>query len=324
MKLSTINWLSKAIALPLFATIFQILPASAEQIQRAPRISLETSRTSPLEFLPSPTDLNLKPPIPASTIAPENREPSNSIGPIWANPDRRRAVKIPVKRPVTIKLTLQRKDRSNPNLKSSTAPITARSNRIKSDSNRQNSVAQKIETTMPTVVSDNAQPKPNRARRIAAISSPPFSGNYLKLVRDASKGTNNVGNPIYTLEAYVNGQKLQTFDVVSGTKNSQGFDRNQGDNAAPLPDGLYSVSGQIIPGSASEVGKTFIGIFPKFETRRNSLGIHLDPSFNKTNGYDGTAGCIGMATPEDRDAINDFVTKYQPRNLSVNISSPQD
>ena len=323
MKLSTINWLSKAIALPLFVTFFNILPASAEQIQRAPRISLETSSTSRLESLPAPTDLNLKLPVSASTIVPENREPSNSIEPIWANPDRRRAVKTVTKRTSTT-TTLKRRDRSSLNLKPSTSAITDRSNRLKSDSNRRNLVAKNLEVTMPTVVSGHSQPKYAPKQRIAAISSPPFSGNYLKLVRDPGKGTNDVGNPIYTLEAYINGQKYQTFDVVSGTRNSQGFDRHQGNNAAPLPDGLYDVSNRIISGNSLEVGKTFIGIFPKFETGRNALGIHLDRSFNKTNGYDGTAGCIGMTNPVDRDAINDFVVKYHPHNLSVNIVSLPD
>ena len=88
-----------------------------------------------------------------------------------------------------------------------------------------------------------------------------------------------------------------------------------------MPDGLYEVSNQIIPGTVSEVGKTFIGIFPKFETGRNGLGIHLDRSFNQRNGYDGTAGCIGVTTATDRDAINEFVTKYHPHNLVVKIES---
>lgn len=136
MKLLTINWLSKAIALPLFATIFNILPAHADQIQRAPRISLEISRTSRLESLPAQIDLNLSIPVSASTIVPEHREPSNSIEPIWANLDRRRAVKTVTKRTSTTRSVLKRRDLSSPNLKLTTASSPDRFNRLKSGSNQ--------------------------------------------------------------------------------------------------------------------------------------------------------------------------------------------
>ncbi len=324
MKLSTINWLSKAIVLPLFATIFHPLLASAKPSHPAPRIALEAAQTSPLEFLPAPTDLNLRLPIPATTIVPDDREPSNSIDPIWANPDRSQPEKTVIKRISAPRTNLKKRDRSSLNLNPVASLIKNRASQLKSGSNRRNLVTRNLEIRMPTVVDDNSQPRYTPKPRIAAISSPPFSGNYLKLVKDPSKGTNGVGNPIYTLEAYINGQKYQTFDVVSGTKKSQSADRHLGNNSAPLPDGLYDVSNRIIPGNTPEVGKTFIGIFPKFETGRNSLGIHLDRSFNKDNGYDGTAGCIGITTPADRDAINEFVTRYHPRNLVVTIRSSQN
>jgi len=83
---------------------------------------------------------------------------------------------------------------------------------------------------------------------------------------------------------------------------------------------LYEVSNQIISRTVSEVGKNLIGIFPKLETGYNSLGIHLDRSFNQRNGSDGTAGCIGVTTATD----NEFVTKYQPRNLVVKVGSLED
>ena len=152
------------------------------------------------------------------------------------------------------------------------------------------------------------------------MSRAPFSGNYLRLVREPDKGTNDLGNPIYTLEIYIDGELDRKFNAVSGTTRSQKADRNIGNNNAPLPDGLYDVSNWITMSNIREVDRTFVGITPKFKTNRNDLGIHLDPSFNKRNGYDGTSGCIGLTTPEDRDAINNFIIKYHPRNLVVNIS----
>jgi hypothetical protein len=79
MKPSTINWLKKAIALPLFITILNtVIPAGAEQIGR--------SRSNIINPLPSLTDLNLAVPVPEGLLSPEDREPSNSIKPFWANP----------------------------------------------------------------------------------------------------------------------------------------------------------------------------------------------------------------------------------------------
>jgi hypothetical protein len=305
------NWLSKAIVLPLFATVFQITSVGAEQIHRAPRISLETSSAN------TPASL----PLPASTIIPADREPTNSIEPIWANPDRQPPTTSVTNRESATRSSVKKSGNPSRTAKISTSTTSQRSNQIKPLTKRRNSAPKNLDAATLTLGNSNSKSTYAPKLRIAAISSPPFSGNYLRLVRDPSKGTNDVGNPIYTLEAYVGGQKTQSFDVVSGTAKSQTADRHQGNNGAPLPDGLYTVSNRVIPGNTLEVGKTFIGIFPKFETGRNALGIHLDRSFNQTNGYDGTAGCIGITTTADRDAINEFVLKYHPHNLSVNIIS---
>jgi hypothetical protein len=183
----------------------------------------------------------------------------------------------------------------------------------------------KIETPIQsTEIREQPKLKSTPKRKIATNSLPPFDGNYLRLVRNPRKGTNDVGNPIYTLEAYVNGVKHQSFNAVSGTANSQNRDRDVPNVFAPLPDGIYQVSDRIVPSNIPEVGRTFISIFPQFSTQRQDLGIHLDPSFNKRNGHDGTAGCIGLTKATDRDAVNNFVAKYHPRKLIVKIDPDEN
>jgi hypothetical protein len=335
MKLSTFNWLSRAIALPLFIAIVNIsTSAGAEQIDRSRSVSFGESQSRVVDSLPSVTDLNL---TPASTpeLSSDDLEQSSSLAPFWSNPDRTNSSTKVIKKPASrVRNTLRSKKLGSTNTNSST-PLSftnRQSNRIDSPSKHRNLVATNIEPSplAPAVVSSKNIPKniqklkPVYQQKFAAVSPPPLSGNYLRLVRSPNNQTNDLGNPIYLLEAYLNGQKYQTFNAVSGTATTQAADRDRGNNAAPLPDGLYDVSGVVVPGNAPEVGKTFIGIFPKFETGRNSLGIHLDRSFNKPNGYDGTAGCIGITTAADRDAINEFVTKYRPRNLFVKILSSDD
>ena len=280
MKLSTIQWLSKPIVLPLLMGVLNLAPVSAEQMDR--------SRATNLEPLPAVTDLNLAVPVTASPLPSEAPEPASSLEPIWSNP-------------------------VNPSRKN-TAPPT---NRSKTGSR---AAAAKTSDTAAGTASKDSRRSGSR-RDLAAISKPPLSGNYLRLVRDPGNGTNNVGNPLYILEAYVRGERYQTFTAVSGTARSQNYNRNRGNNSAPLPDGLYSVSSQIAPGTTYEVGRTFVGIRPEFKTDRTDLGIHLDRSFNQTNGYDGTAGCIGITTVAERNAVNEFVAKYRPHNLFVRIAS---
>jgi hypothetical protein len=311
MKLSTIKWLSKTIALPLFIGILNIAPVSAEQIDR--------SRTSGTDSSPSVTDLNLMVPVTASPLPSDRSEQSDSIEPIWSGSPRTNP-----SLPITKKRTNRSKSaaRSTGELATNTNSTPSLTGGKSTKSSSVNRYSKNVDPATGVTLKDSRK---SRSRtEIAAVSPPPLSGNYLRLVRDATKGTNDLGNPIYTLEAYVRGERYQTFDAVSGTARSQTADRNRGNNSAPLPDGLYSVSSQVVPGTVYEVGRTFIGIFPKFDTRRVDLGIHLDRSFNQTNGYDGTAGCIGLTTGAERDAINEFVTKYQPRNLFVKIAPRGD
>jgi hypothetical protein len=288
MKSSIFKLYSVAIALPLIVvSLITATPAGAELIDR--------SRSRVDEPTPSVTDLNLS--------IPTDREQSNPASEIPAKPTRKNL-------PIT--------DRDSKTAATTEQPIKVKSIR------RRSVVATNFNSSTATVVREGNRSKSNSRQRIAAVSPPPLSGNYLRLVRDSSKGTNDNGNPIYTLEAYIGGERYQTFNAVSGIASSQQFDRNIGNNHAPLPDGLYRVSDEIVPGAVPEVGRTFIGIYPQFQTHRSDLGIHVDPSFNKKNGSDGTSGCIGLTTTTERDAINEFVAKYHPHNLYVSILSKSD
>jgi hypothetical protein len=142
---------------------------------------------------------------------------------------------------------------------------------------------------------------------------------YLRLVPTRHRRTNKIGNPIYRLEAYVNGKKYRAFKAVTGTAFSQNKNRHRANSLAPLPDGAYKVSHKVMRGTIAEVGRTFVPIYPRFQTSRSDLGVHLDPSYNQRNGSDGTAGCIGLTNPRDRDVFNKYVQKFRPDKLIVKI-----
>lgn len=141
----------------------------------------------------------------------------------------------------------------------------------------------------------------------------------LRLIPDPQKRTNQLGNPLYLLEVYLDGQVIYTLDAVTGRAYSQQRNRNVAGTEAPLPDGEYRISNRIVSGAISEVGGTFIAVYPRFRTGRSDLGIHYDPSFNQFNGEDGTSGCIGLTNKADRNLINQFVKNYYPQELIVDI-----
>lgn len=131
------------------------------------------------------------------------------------------------------------------------------------------------------------------------------------------KRKNTMGNPIYLLSLYADGQKIGEYPAVTGRAYTQSRNRHISGTEAPLPTGRYSVATSIVPGTHPEVGGRFLPIYPLFETGRSALGIHYDPSFDQNNGQDGTAGCVALTNKQDLDLILSFIRTYQPQYLEV-------
>lgn len=141
--------------------------------------------------------------------------------------------------------------------------------------------------------------------------------NYITL--EPTGRTNALGNPLYQLRLYANGQPIGTYPAVSGRASTQNRNRNRAGTEAPLPDGNYKVSKTSIPGTIAEAGERFLPIQPLFQTGRSALGIHYDPSFEKANGEDGTSGCVALTNKRDLNQVLNYVRTYQPKYLKVNI-----
>ncbi len=130
---------------------------------------------------------------------------------------------------------------------------------------------------------------------------------------------NRLGNPIYQLHLYANGQLVGVYSAVTGTANTQDKNRHQGGSKAPLPNGRYRVASSPIPGTEPEVGSLFLPIEPEFATGRTALGIHYDPSFEQSNGEDGTQGCIALTDQNQLEQVLFYVQSYHPQYLEVKI-----
>lgn len=149
----------------------------------------------------------------------------------------------------------------------------------------------------------------------------------LMLTPDTNNLKNRFNNPIYKLTAYRDktSNYLFQFNAVTGRGFTQNKNRYQSNTEAPLPDGSYTVVDRVVTGTIQEVGGTMVPIFPKAgfnpRMRRTALGIHWDPSFDRDRKEDGTSGCIGLTTKNDYHQVRNFILKYHPRSLEVQIAS---
>ncbi|MGF1480061.1 MAG: L,D-transpeptidase [Cyanophyceae cyanobacterium] len=142
-------------------------------------------------------------------------------------------------------------------------------------------------------------------------------GSYITLTKTGN--TNAQGNPLYLISLYANGQRAAAFESVTGRSHTQDNNRHVAGTEAPLPNGRYTVASSTVPGTHPEVGDRFLPIYPQFQTGRSALGIHYDPSFDMSNGKDGTSGCIALTNRQDLDHVLSFIRTYQPQYLEVNI-----
>ena len=172
---------------------------------------------------------------------------------------------------------------------------------------------------------DNISAHPQSPNRYKSTSSICKAFPCLVLSQAPSHPQNRFNNPIYKLTAYRD-KKSSAFqlDAVTGRGFTQTRNRYQSQTEAPLPDGSYSIASRVVIGTIAEVGGTMVPIFPKagFDRRmgRTALGIHWDPSFNKDKKEDGTSGCIGLTSKKNYHRVRDFVLKYRPRSLEVQIN----
>jgi hypothetical protein len=167
--------------------------------------------------------------------------------------------------------------------------------------------------------------RPYRARNSSVSPTPCRSFPCLVLSESPQHLHNQFNNPIYKLTAYRDNTSSYIFQLnaVTGRAFTQSRNRYQSLTEAPLPDGSYSVTPRVVRGTIPEVGGTMVPIFPKrgFDPRmrRTALGIHWDPSFDRDKSEDGTSGCIGLTSKSDYHRVRNFVLKYRPRSLEVQI-----
>ncbi|MEA5511577.1 L,D-transpeptidase [Crocosphaera sp. UHCC 0190] len=154
---------------------------------------------------------------------------------------------------------------------------------------------------------------------VPEVIAPVVQENYMTLT--PTNTTNILGNPIYELRLYAKGQLIANYATVTGKATTQDKNRHQEGTEAPLPDGRYAVANTAVAGTEPEVGGLFLPIQPLFSTGRTALGIHYDPSFQKTNGEDGTHGCIALTQKQDLEQVLHYIYTYQPRYLEVTIQS---
>ena len=112
------------------------------------------------------------------------------------------------------------------------------------------------------------------------------------------------GDRIWWLEWRQGKQVLQRWATATGASQSQGLDRRWSPgNGAPLPVGTYAL------GRPEPWGRDlWIGMEPRFSTRRSGLGIH--------NCFPGV-GCICLPERRQLDQLASLIKKHDIRRLVV-------
>jgi hypothetical protein len=183
--------------------------------------------------------------------------------------------------------------------------------------NIQQTIANKtIKDPNSFLAQSNLKEVSDRKNSLSYNSQPLSSDNYMTL--EPTGQTNSFGNPLYNLKLFANGKSI-TYTTVSGRFNTQNRNRNLAGTEAPLPNGRYSVAKHYIAGTHPEVGGRFLSILPQFSTGRSALGIHYDPSYEKSMKDDGTSGCIALTNRSDLDKVLNYIQTYQPKFLNVQI-----
>ena len=130
-----------------------------------------------------------------------------------------------------------------------------------------------------------------------------------------SDKVNKLGNPIWLLTL----PNCKSFKAVTGRAKTQTLDRNQSGNHSPLPPGSNRVGEtHSTKGLNPELGGTwFIDLEPNFRTSRTQLGIHWDPSYERSKVDDGTAGCLALTNSQDLDSIEAAIRHNRIHTLIV-------
>jgi hypothetical protein len=181
-----------------------------------------------------------------------------------------------------------------------------------SSSNEQNNFVSPV-GNLNEVSNDTYQPKLTNSQECVAQKS----GSYMTLTPTGQ--SNLLNNPLYKLCLFANGQSVGSYTTVSGRAYTQNKNRDRSGTEAPLPNGKYRVPTKTTKATIAEAGDRFLPIYPQFQTSRTALGIHVDPSFGKSNGEDGTSGCIGLTSKDDLSKVLEYVRTFQPQSLEVKI-----
>ena len=137
-----------------------------------------------------------------------------------------------------------------------------------------------------------------------ALATPPIFAAESQLLLRPSQERFSSGDRIWWLEWRQGKRLLQRWAAASGASQSQGLDRRWSPgNGAPLPAGTYAL------GRPEPWGRDlWIGLEPRFSTRRSGLGIH--------NCFPGV-GCICLPQRRELDHLASLIRRHDIRRLVV-------
>lgn len=154
----------------------------------------------------------------------------------------------------------------------------------------------------PRVVEPTPQKKEYKDLKVGdVVVNPPIKQERYFILSDSYEEP-QLGNRIQNLILVENQRVKAIVPAQTGKADKQGSSqssrRNRVGQGDPPPNGTYSL-GARRGSSLAEVGtfegvRVFIDMYSPSQGRRQALGLHIDTSWGRDNGENGTMGCVGI------------------------------
>ena len=165
-----------------------------------------------------------------------------------------------------------------------------------------------VYSTLTKALEPSAETKQEEVEDMIVFEAPCQTCVYVT----QTASVNEKNNPILNVQVYKEGLLLSSYQNISGRSWTQNLDRNISGNSSPSPKGEYVIQAETT-GYHVETGGVFLPYEPTFSTQRSALGFHIDPSWGKDNGEDGTRGCMAFKNMTD---YKSFVTDVTSNNIT--------
>jgi len=182
------------------------------------------------------------------------------------------------------------------------SPTTPKPTEVKPNITKSSVAVAAVPRSEPSPVEPKPQKKEYKDLKVGdVVVNPPIQRERYFILSDSYEQP-QLGNQIQNLILVENQRVKAIVPAQTGRADKQGSSqssrRNRVGQGDPPPNGTYSL-GPRQGSSLGEIGvfegvRVFIGMHSPTQGSRSALGLHIDTSWGRNNGENGTMGCVGI------------------------------